>query len=171
MVSFLVRETCLVRNRPHDRNFPHTPCLPWGGGFTSRHTYMTVNSTNKPPVCFTTVPHEKKKNEQKPYKNAAIPTMSTQTMSAPTSAKPSAPSKAQLRYAIFEYLQSVIKSGNLSEEQMESLEVASNTMPCGDLWVLGRPAKCLAARAVNKAAHVARHFSYWRASAIRVCQG
>lgn len=51
--------------------------------------------------------------------------VNTDNMSAPTSAKPSAPSQAQLRYAIFEYLQSVIKSGNLSEEQMESLEVAT----------------------------------------------
>ena len=35
-----------------------------------------------------------------------------------------APSHAQLRYAVFEYLQAVVKGGSLSEEQTESLEVA-----------------------------------------------
>ena len=36
----------------------------------------------------------------------------------------SAPSHAHLRFAIFEYLSSLIKSGNMKEEQTESLEVA-----------------------------------------------
>jgi len=36
----------------------------------------------------------------------------------------SAPSHAQLRYAIFEYLQSTVRSGGLTEEQTEGLEVA-----------------------------------------------
>ena len=35
-----------------------------------------------------------------------------------------APSHAQLRYAIFEYLHAVVKGGGVSEEQTESLEVA-----------------------------------------------
>jgi len=36
----------------------------------------------------------------------------------------SAPSHAQLRYAIFEYLQNTVRSGGLTEEQTEGLEVA-----------------------------------------------
>ena len=39
-------------------------------------------------------------------------------------AEMAAPSHAQLRYAVFEYLQAVVKGGSLSEEQTESLEVA-----------------------------------------------
>ena len=40
----------------------------------------------------------------------------------------SAPSHAHLRFAIFEYLSSLIKSGNMKEEQTESLEVAVQCM-------------------------------------------
>ena len=39
-----------------------------------------------------------------------------------------APSHAQLRYAMYEYLQAVIRSGKMTEEQTESLEVAAQCM-------------------------------------------
>ena len=39
-----------------------------------------------------------------------------------------APSHAQLRYAMYEYLQAVIRSGKMTEEQIESLEVAAQCM-------------------------------------------
>lgn len=39
-----------------------------------------------------------------------------------------APSHAQLRYAMYEYLHAVIKAGKMTEEQTESLEVAAQCM-------------------------------------------
>lgn len=39
-----------------------------------------------------------------------------------------APSHAQLRYAIYEYLHAVIRAGKMTEEQTESLEVAAQCM-------------------------------------------
>ena len=45
-----------------------------------------------------------------------------------TTGSSGSPSHAQLRYAMYEYLQSVIKSGGLSEEQTEGLEVAAQCM-------------------------------------------